>query len=221
MVTVSPPAFLGVSFSLVVSSDWKNWILDWSVFAAVAEVRGAGVGLATAAEALVVKVDPKAAGLEEGAGTGREGGGDGVAKAPDKLGGVLVLSFSHVCPSLGEASLLVFAGCRPGAACWLFVGKSLSGGPLSAGASDLTSQSELLSDRFQLPSIIFNHSEKHLTLHSSCGKASRPPVVAAPGERACCRRRTCCSASPSDGISQPGRPRKEEFHRHPGVPDDT
>lgn len=110
------------------------------------------MGLVTAAE-----VDPKvvceAAGLEatdeERAETGREGGTDGAGKALEKLGAVLGLSFIHVGASLEEASLLVLLGSRPGVACWMFAGKSLRGGHLSTGASDLTSQSELVLDRFE------------------------------------------------------------------------
>lgn len=106
------------------------------------------MGLVTAAE-----VDPKvvceAAGLEatdeERAETGRDGGG----KALEKLGAVLGLSFIHVGASLEEASLLVLLGSRPGVACWVFAGKSLRGGHLSTGASDLTSQSEPVLDRFE------------------------------------------------------------------------
>lgn len=120
--------------------------MEWSVFAAVAEVRGAGVGLLEADPKVICEV----AGSEERAETGREGGGDGAEKALEELGGVLGLSFSHVGPSLEEASLLVLLGSRPGLGCWLFVGKSLSGGHLSAGASDLSSQSELVLDHFDL-----------------------------------------------------------------------
>lgn len=174
MVTASPavtcwtapvpmPAFLAsllvAFFSLLAeSSDWKNWILDCSVFATVVEVRGAGVGLAAAAaaaEEVVVNVDPEGAcevtGLgakdvrlslaaEERAETGREGGGDGVESVLEKLGGVLALSFCHVGPSLEEMSMLVLLGSRGGVGLEteVFVGKSLRGGQLVMGASDLS-----------------------------------------------------------------------------------
>ncbi len=53
--------------SLALSSDWKNLSLDCSVFAAVVEVRGAGVGLLMT-RVVVVKVDSgvvrEAVGLE-------------------------------------------------------------------------------------------------------------------------------------------------------------
>lgn len=136
--------------AVAASSDWKNWILDCSVFAAVIEVRGAGVDLA--AGAVVVNEDGGVAGLEatgvplslaaeERAERGREGGGDGVKSVLEKLGGVLGLSFSPVGPSLEEASMLVLLGCRGGVglAAELFVDKSLRGG--LAGASDLTNHS--------------------------------------------------------------------------------
>lgn len=121
------------------------------------EVRGAGVGLA--AGAVVVNeepaVDGEVAGLEakgvrlslaaeERAERGREGGGDGdgVKSVLEKLGGVLGLSFSHVGPSLEEVSMLVLLGSRGvGLATELFVAKSLRGGHLLTGASDLTNQS--------------------------------------------------------------------------------
>lgn len=172
MVTASPavtcctapvpmPAFLAsllVAFLLVESSDWKNWILDCSVFATVVEVRGAGVGLAAAAaaaEEVVVNVDPEGAcevtglgakdvrlslAVEESAETGREGGGDGVESVLEKLGGVLALSFCHVGPSLEEMSMLVLLGSRGGVGLEteVFVGKSLRGGQLVMGASDLS-----------------------------------------------------------------------------------
>lgn len=174
MVTVSPavtcwtapvplPAFLASElvafFSLLAeSSDWKNWILDCSVFATVVEVRGAGVGLvaaAAAAEAVVVNVGPgdacEVTGLgakdvrvslatEERAETGREGGGDGVEIVLEKLGGLLALSFCHVGPSLEEMSTLVLLVSRGGVGLEteVFVGKSLRGGQLVMGVSDLS-----------------------------------------------------------------------------------
>lgn len=174
MVTVCPavacwtapvplPAFLvSVSvafFSLLVeSSDWKNWILDCSVFATVVEVRGAGVGLAAAAAAVVVNIGPQGdcevTGLEakevrlsfaaeERAETGREGGGDGVESVLEKLGGVLPLSFCHVGPSLEEMSMLVLLGSRGGVGLEPEVlgGKSLKGGQVPAGASSLSKHS--------------------------------------------------------------------------------
>lgn len=85
--------------------------MDWSVFAAVVEVRGAATGLVI--EVVVVKVDSEvvrgAAGLEmkavglslaaeERLEAGREG--DEVEKVLEKLEGVLVFSVSHVGPSL-------------------------------------------------------------------------------------------------------------------------
>lgn len=189
------------------SSDWKNWILDWSVFAAVAEVRGAGVGLGVTVDPAVVC---EVGGLGERPETGRWGGGDAAGEELETLGGVLGLSVSHDGPSLEEeeeeASLLVLLGSLGlGVGWWVLLGNSLSGGHLSTGASDLTSQSEL---GFRSLNTHLNSSEKQLTLHSSGGKASRPPGGAAPGERACCRRRTCCSTSPSDWICHPERPRK-------------
>lgn len=130
----------------------------------------------------------------------------------ETLGGVLGLSVSHDGPSLEEeeeeASLLVLLGSLGlGVGWWVLLGNSLRGGHLSAGASNLTSQSEL---GFRSFNTFLNSSEEQLTLHSSGGKASRPPGGAAPSERACCRRRTCCSTSPSDWICQPERPRKGE-----------
>lgn len=172
MVTASPagtcgtapvplPAFLAsvlvAFFSLLAElSDWKNWILDCSVFATVDEVRGAGVGqAAAAAEAVVVSVGPEGAcevpGLEakdvrlslaaeERAETGREGGGEGVESVLEKLGGVLALSFCHVGPSLEEMSMLVLLGSRGGVGLetGVIVGKSRRGGQLVMGASDLS-----------------------------------------------------------------------------------
>lgn len=156
------PAFLAsvlvAFFSLLTeSSDLKNWILDCTVFATVVEVRGAGVGLVAAApaEAVVVNVGPEGAcevtGLEakdvrlslaaeERAEAGREGGGDGVESVLEKLGGVLALSFCHVGPSLEEMSLLVLLGSLGGVGLetGVFVGKSLRGGQLVMGASDLS-----------------------------------------------------------------------------------
>lgn len=77
---------------------------------------------------------------EERAERGREGGGDGVKSVLEKLGGVLGLSFSHVGPSLEEVSMLVLLGSRGGVglATEVFVAKSLRGGHLLTGASDLT-----------------------------------------------------------------------------------
>lgn len=190
------------------SSDWKNWILDWSVFAAVAEVRGAGVGLGVTVDPAVVC---EVGGLRESTETVRGGGGDGAGEELETLGGVLGLSVSHDGPSLEEEEvvlLLVLLGSLGlGVGWWVLLGNSLRGGHLSAGASDLTSQSELSLRSFNTH---LNSSEEQLTLHSSGGKASHPPGGAAPGERACCRRRTCCSTSPSDWICQPERPRKRE-----------
>lgn len=214
-VPLSPPAFLApamVASTSLLGSDWKKWILDWSVFAAVVEVRGAGVGLAavSAEEEAVPTVVREVVGWER-AETGREGSGDGAGKAPGELGGALALTFSHDGPGPEEAAaLLVSLGSRPGGARGAFGGKSLRGGHLSARASDLSSQSELVSDHFDLSKGRFNDSEKHLTWHSSGGRASRPPGVAAPGGPACCRRRTCCSTSPSDGLSRPEPPGKRE-----------
>lgn len=140
-VPVPLPAF--VASAAAVSSDWRNWILDRSVFAAVIEVRGAGVG--PAAGAVVVNeepaVDGEVAGLEaklslaaeERAEGGREGGGDGVKSVLERLGGVLGLSFSHVGPSLEAVSMLALLGSRGGV--------GLRGGHLLTGASDLTNQS--------------------------------------------------------------------------------
>lgn len=163
MVTVSPavtcwtapvplPAFLAselVAFfsSLAESSDWKNWILDCSVLATVVEVRGAGVGLVnvgpegacevTGLEAKDVRLSLAA---EESAETWREGGGDGVESALEKLGGVLALSFCHVGPSLEEMSMLVLLGSLGGAGLEteVLVGKSRRGGQVLTGASDLS-----------------------------------------------------------------------------------
>lgn len=164
-VTVSPavtcwtapaplPAFLAsVLVALAESSDWKNWILDCSVFATVVEVRGAGVGLAAAG--VVVNVGPggtcEVTGLEakdvrlslaaeERAETGREGGGDGVESVLEKLGGAAALSFCHVGPSLEEMSMLVLLGSLGGVGLetGVFVGKSLRGGQLVMGDSDLS-----------------------------------------------------------------------------------
>lgn len=50
--------------SLMVLSDWKNLSLDCTVFAAVVEVRGAGVGLVMVTEVVVVMVDSEVVGLE-------------------------------------------------------------------------------------------------------------------------------------------------------------
>lgn len=159
---VVPPAFLAsvlVAFfsSLAETSDWKNWILDCSVFATVVEERGAGDGLvaAAAAEEVVVNVGPEGAcevtgleakdvqvslAVEESAETGRAGGGDGAESVLEKLGGVLVLSFCHVGPSLEEMSVLVFLGSLGGVGLEseVFVGKSLREGQLVMGASDLS-----------------------------------------------------------------------------------
>lgn len=127
------------------SSDWKNWILDWSVFATVTEVRGAGVGLGVSVDPAVVC---EVGGLGESTETGRGGGGDAAGEELEMLGGVLSVSFSHDGPSLEEeeeeASLLVLLGSLGlGVGWWVLLGNSLKGGHLSAGASDLTSQSEL------------------------------------------------------------------------------
>lgn len=113
----------------------------------------------TAAEAVVVSVDPEVAfgvvcevaGLEakgvwrslaagERTERGREGGAGGVEKMLVELGGALGLSFSHVGPSLEEASLLVLLGSCRGAGFGVFVGKSRRGAHLLAGVSDLTNQ---------------------------------------------------------------------------------
>lgn len=91
----------------MVLSDWKNLSLDCSVFAAVVEVRGAGVGLVLI-EAVVVTVSLQvvrgAVGLEtEAVGlslagerileAGREA--DEVEKVLEKVGGVLGFSVIH------------------------------------------------------------------------------------------------------------------------------
>lgn len=100
--------------SLALLSDWKYLSLDCTVFAAVVEVRGVGVGLVVI-EVVVVKVDSQvvreAVGLEtkdvclslaaeERLEAGREGEGDEVEKVLGKLEGVLGFSVSHVGPSL-------------------------------------------------------------------------------------------------------------------------
>lgn len=102
--------------SLALLSDWKYLSLDCTVFAAVVEVRGVGVGLVVI-EVVVVKVDSQvvreAVGLEtkdvclslaaeERLEAGREGEGEGdeVEKVLGKLEGVLGFSVSHVGPSL-------------------------------------------------------------------------------------------------------------------------
>lgn len=100
--------------SLALLSDWKYLSLDCTVFAAVVEVRGVGVGLVVI-EVVVVKVDSQvvreAVGLEtkdvclslaaeERLEAGREGEGDKVEKVLGKLEGVLGFSVSHVGPSL-------------------------------------------------------------------------------------------------------------------------
>lgn len=96
-----------LSSLLVVLSDWKNLSLDCSVFAAVVEARGAGVGLVLI-EVVVVTVSLQvvrgAVGLEtEAVGlslagerileAGREA--DEVEKVLEKVGGVLGFSVIH------------------------------------------------------------------------------------------------------------------------------
>lgn len=114
-------------------SDWKNLSLDWSVLAAVVDVRGAGEGTVTEAEGL----DAKAVGEEK-----LEAGWGGDNEL-EKVEGALGFSFSHVGPSLGAGvgvGVLVILGSgeegEVNLVIGVFLGKSRSGALGFVGDSD-------------------------------------------------------------------------------------
>lgn len=99
----------------MVLSDWKNLSLDCTVFAAVVEVRGAGVGLVMVTEVVVVMVDSEVVrevvgleikdvrlSLEAEERLEPSWDGDEAEKVVEKLGEALRFSVSHVGPSLEE-----------------------------------------------------------------------------------------------------------------------